>query len=172
MIKKGLKTLNLYRNIKLILTNKAQNFNRFPMTSMTMLVFSESLWFAQHLMGYIDVHGPDRFWRHYGQNQNQGYFQGVCCRTADHHFYINIATLQTIAFTCNIATPQTIFLHNLWCCIHTVNFLKIILILQPARSDMKIGPASAHVSARASWQVRLLRTWARHVTGLPLLLSG
>jgi len=43
-----------------------------------------------------------------------------------------IATLQTIVFTCNIA-------------IHTIKFLEITLILQPARSDVKIGPVRAQL---------------------------
>jgi len=56
-----------------------------------------------------------------GRLQNQVYFQGVCCNTVDHYFHT----------TCGVA-------------IHTVNFLKITLILQPARSDDNIVPAHAH----------------------------
>jgi len=50
-----------------------------------------------------------------------------------------IATPQTIVFAYNIVTSQSIVSHNLWCC-----FLEIMLILQPARSDVKIGPVPAH----------------------------
>jgi len=61
--------------------------------------------------------------------QNQGYFQGV------------IATPGASFLHIKIQHHKTLFLHNLWCCNAFINFLEITLILQPAHSDIKIGPA-------------------------------
>jgi len=70
--------------------------------------------------------------------QNQGYFQEVYCNTADHCF-------------CIINYFTSLFSHNLWCCNthYIVNSLEITFILQPARSDVKIGPDRAEVTSKS-----------------------
>jgi len=68
-----------------------------------------------------------------GHLQNQHYFQGVYCNAADHRF-------------CKLLYNTTDHCFHTICgvAIHTVSSLEITFILQPRRSDVKIGLARAH----------------------------
>jgi len=55
-----------------------------------------------------------------GRQQNQGYFQRICCNR------------QTIVFTYNIATSNNYFYTIYGVAVHTVNSLKIRSILLPS----------------------------------------
>jgi len=79
---------------------------------------------------------------------------------------VTVAATADHLFTYNIATPQTINFHNLYCCNtnYTRNSLQITLILKLVCCDVKIGPA---VHAHGNRLVLLL-----HNTGKTFRLAG